>query len=113
MTKVIFVENGLGLEGFTCQGHAGYAAAGEDIVCAAVSILTTTCANALETVAGVSPKITAREKDAYLALRLPQGLPPEKQHDAQILLLALRQGLEDLQEAYPKYIHLTKQERRK
>ena len=40
-------ENGL-FTGFACKGHAGYAAAGKDIVCAAVSALTTTCVNALE-----------------------------------------------------------------
>ena len=102
-----------GLEGFTCQGHAGYAEEGADIVCAAVSILTTTCANALESVAGIIPGITAREKDAYLQLTLPLGLEQAKKHDAQVLLLALRQGMKDLQEAYPKYIHLSNQEWRK
>ena len=50
MTRVAILQGALGPVGFICQGHAGYAEAGADIVCAAVSILTTTCANALESV---------------------------------------------------------------
>ena len=49
------------LSGFECRGHAGYAQAGSDIVCAAVSVLSTTCVNALESVAGVKPQLIVRD----------------------------------------------------
>ena len=40
MTRcVLFIRDGQ-VTGFVCAGHAGYAEAGEDIVCAAVSALT-------------------------------------------------------------------------
>ena len=51
MIRVTFLQKDGLLAGFECRGHAGYAPAGEDIVCAAVSVLTTTCVNAMETVA--------------------------------------------------------------
>ena len=86
--------------GFECVGHAGFAEAGRDIVCAAVSILTTTCANALETVAGVTPKVQA--SPGKMALSLPENAG----HDAQVILQTMRQGLRDLAEEYPRYFQL-------
>lgn len=37
MTTLRFSRSRGRLSGFTCQGHSGYAEAGEDIVCAAVT----------------------------------------------------------------------------
>ncbi len=88
------------ITGFECTGHAGFAQAGSDIVCAAVSILTTTCANALETVAGLKPQVKA--SSGRMTLSLPDG----GGHDAQVILKAMRQGLKDLTDAYPDYLLL-------
>ena len=49
----LFKSPGGNITGFSCKGHAGYAEEGSDIVCAAVSALSITCANALQSVAGV------------------------------------------------------------
>ena len=88
------------LTGFECTGHAGYAEAGQDIVCAAVSILTTTCANALESVAGIQATVHAEPGKMMLSL------PRDAGHDAQVILKAMRQGLRDLAEEYPRYFQL-------
>ena len=88
------------ITGFECRGHAGYAESGSDIVCAAVSILTTTCANALESVAGVIPEVEAKE--GRMRLDLPAGAG----HDAQVILLSMLQGLRDVAESYPQYLQL-------
>ena len=37
MTTIRFDRSQSGFSGFTCSGHSGYAEAGEDIVCAAVT----------------------------------------------------------------------------
>ena len=111
MTRIVLQEGPNGLEGFKVTGHSGYGEAGTDIVCAAVSILTTTCVNALETVAGVVPQVIQRDEPVLLEVSLPKGLPAQAHHDAQVLLRALRQGLRDLSQAYPKNVQL--QERRK
>ncbi len=88
------------ITGFDVKGHAGYAEAGQDIVCAAVSVLTTTCVNALETVAGVKP--TVKTSDGRMRVVVPRN----SGHDAQVILQTLRQGLRDLAEQYSRYILL-------
>ena len=101
MIRCTVHEKGGMITGFECKGHAGFAESGQDIVCAAVSILTTTCANALETVAGVRPLVSAQSGDMFLAL------PAHSGHDAQVILKAMRQGMRDLAEEYPDHFHLT------
>ena len=86
-------------------GHSGQAEAGRDIVCAAVSILGCTCVNALESVCGIVPLVTENE-DGVLAFELPE-VTPEENAKAQILMGALKQGLTDLAEAYPRNVTLT------
>ena len=88
------------ITGFDCVGHAGFAQAGRDIVCAAVSILTTTCVNALESVAKVTPKVQVEDGKMLVSL------PDSAGHDAQVILRAMRQGLRDLAEEYPRYFQL-------
>ena len=102
MTRVAFFLDAGVITGFSCKGHADDdAVQGHDLVCAAISALTTTCVNALESVAGTPPDV--RVDDGFLEARLPGG----GNHDAQVLFRALRQGLEDLRAAYPKHIRLT------
>ena len=100
MIRVTLRSQGECITGFDVKGHAGYAEAGQDIVCAAVSVLTITCANALETVAGVKP--TVKTSDGCMRLTLPK----DSGHDAQVILQTLRQGLRDLAEQYSRYILL-------
>ncbi len=83
-----------------CQGHAGYAEEGRDIVCAAVSVLAFTCANALESVAQVQAKV--EEKDGFLSIFLPENAG----HDAQTVMNTVLQGIRDLCDAYPTYLQL-------
>ncbi len=100
MIRLTLHETDGQLTGFECAGHAGFAQAGQDIVCAAVSILTTTCANALESVAGVAPKVSTSDGEMILSI------PRDAGRDAQVILMAMRQGLRDLAEAYPRYFRL-------
>jgi len=99
--------------GFVCEGHTGYAETGSDIVCAAVSALTLTCANALESVASIQVKVKRRPKDAFLQVLLPEIMTEEQRHDSQVLLRCLQQGIGDLAAQYPKHVHLSIQEWRK
>ena len=97
-----------GEDGYTaCRitGHSGQAEAGRDIVCAAVSILGCTCVNALESVCGIIPLVTENEA-GVLSFQLPE-INPEENEKAQILMGALKQGLTDLADAYPRNVTLT------
>ena len=100
MIRVTLHWKGDLITGFECVGHAGCAEAGSDSGCAAVSILTTTCANALESVAGLKPTVKAAPGKMIVAL------PEVSSHDAQVILKTMRQGLSDLTDAYPDYLLL-------
>ena len=93
-----------GLTGCRIIGHSGLAEAGRDIICAAVSILGCTCVNALESVCGVVPLIEEND-DGVLGFRLPETTP-EENAKAQILMGALKQGLSDLAEEYPRNVQV-------
>ena len=113
MITVSLEQGNEGLTGCRIQGHSGLAETGRDIVCAAVSILGCTCVNALESVCGVIPEITEyNEQKAMLAFELPE-MTEEKNSKAQILMGALRQGLDDLSAEYPQNVTLSIIERRK
>ena len=92
-------ENGR-CTGFDCRGHALFAPYGKDIVCAAVSVLATTCVNALESVAGIRPQVHLEAGEMTVLV------PPDAGHDAQVILSALRQGLRDIAEQYPQHLQL-------
>ena len=73
MINAVLYREGKNLTGCRLEGHSGWANAGEDIVCAAASILGCTCVNALESVCGVIPEITEyNEQKGVLAFELPE-----------------------------------------
>ncbi len=104
MTRVLIRRDTSGAyHSFKVVGHSGFDRAGRDIVCSAVSILCTTCANALETVAGIRPRV--RQEEGYLFVAIDRN-----NEKAQTIFQVFRQGISDLQEAYPKHIRLTERE---
>lgn len=106
MTRVTVQWNGEAIEGLSMKGHAGFAEEGHDIVCAAASVLMTTCINALKTVAGTQPQVMVDEKVPRIAFSLPQNLDGQAAHDAQIILRTALQGIKDISEEYPKHLKL-------
>ena len=113
MIRAVLYREGKNLTGCRLEGHSGWADSGHDIVCAAASILGCTCVNALESVCGVIPEITEyNEQKAMLAFELPEMTEAEN-GKAQILMGALRQGLDDLEAEYPQNVTLSIIERRK
>ena len=111
MIIAVLFREGKNLTGCRLEGHSGWANAGHDIVCAAVSILGCTCVNALESVCGVIPVVTQND-EGILSFELP-STTEEENEKAQILMGALRQGLEDLTAEYPQNVTLSIIERRK
>ena len=83
--------------GFRCQGHAGYAKAGKDIVCAAVSVLVMNTINAIE--AFTSDKFTYHEEEESGTILFHMDCPCEK---SSLLLKTLVLGLSSIEEDYGK-----------
>jgi len=94
--------------GFEISGHADYAPHGEDIICAAVSILGYTALNSLTEVAGVSLhqlQIDIDDKKGYMKVLVDKKVIEEPTNrDVQVVLNTLAIGLETIKESYPKYI---------
>ena len=113
MITAVLYREGENLTGCRLKGHSGWAESGNDICCAGASILACTCVNALESVCGVIPRITEHNPEkGILAFELPERTEKENEK-AQILMKALRQGLEDLTTEYPQNVTLSIKERRK
>lgn len=80
---------------FVSKGHAGYAEAGQDIVCAAVSALIITTVNSLETF--TEEKFQAEEKDGFVSIRF-RDLPNTDQ--GKLLMDSLILGLTEIEHSY-------------
>ena len=101
MTRIRLLGSPGNLKGFEVSGHAGAGTEGNDLVCAAISFLATTCANALESVAGLKPEAT--QSDAYLKASLPGG---RRNSQSDTIMRTFLQGAADLILAYPQHVTL-------
>ncbi len=88
--------------GFKVNGHAGYAPDGEDIVCAAISALTITTMNSIETIVGEPFDYKEDQEKGLMLFRLGST----GSRDAQLLLRSMVLGLSQIQDSYPKYLKL-------
>lgn len=104
MTTVTFCTEGGRVLGFEVQGHSGYAQTGEDIVCAAVTSAVRLCECAVNDVLGLEASVKVRDKDAFIALKLPAKLGPDAEIICQTLLSALMVHFVALHEEYPEHI---------
>ena len=68
--KFFHSENGAPL-GFSFKGHAGYAAHGSDIVCAAISSVAYMTANTIIEIMKVEADVEVKE-DGEMTLRVPE-----------------------------------------
>jgi len=111
MTEVtVLIKDGI--VSLEASGHAGFADHGEDIVCAAISVLMQTAVNSLEKVAGIPENkfIYEMDEDGYMYLEKPAKLDKTIDAKAEIVLQTVLTGLEGIAEAYPQYIKLYKRE---
>jgi uncharacterized protein YsxB (DUF464 family) len=83
------------------KGHAGYAEAGYDIVCAAVSILVQNAVNSVETLCNVS--LDAHSRDGFLSFRCKAYT---EHRDVQLLLESMVLGLRGIAEQYGAFVQV-------
>ena len=104
MTTVVFRMEGDRITGFEARGHSGYAEAGADIVCAAVTSAVRLAECAVNDVLGLEASVKVKEKDASISLKLPNGLGQTNESTCQTLLAALMVHFVQLAEEYPDHI---------
>ena len=94
--------------GFCMEGHSGYADAGEDIVCAAVSAITQTAAMGISEL--VRCPAALEIKDGGLYLMLEKTVKGSKLQQAELILGTMLLGLRSVEQDYSDYLKLTDRE---
>ena len=110
MTTITFRSEGDRIIGFDSQGHSGYAEAGEDIVCAAITSAIRLVDATINDVLGLAASVKIRESDASISFRLPGSLGPTAESACQALLAGLMVCFTELHDEYPENIEVLEEE---
>ncbi len=103
MIKVVVKRKNEDIIGFRIEGHAGYADRGNDIVCAAVSVLAVNCANSIEKF--TDDFFTEREDEERGMVDFE--LSGEISQQSQLLLKSMLLGLRSIVRQYgEKYVQI-------
>lgn len=86
---------------FSLSGHAGYARAGTDIVCAAVSALVYNAINSCEQFVGVALPVVDEET---LTCDIPSQLQDEEALRVQLLIQSMIFGIREIQVQYGAHV---------
>ena len=110
MTKVVFFRSGGSFDGFEEQGHADYANAGEDSLCAALSAMTMLIINTVEVAYASDVDYDIDEGATTIKVRSKAALAEfendeRKRYAISGLFLSYYYQLNDLVEEY--YDHLS------
>ena len=104
MTRCEFFTEDERITGFSVSGHSGYAEAGSDIVCAAISAVVTMAEATINDVCGAKAKVRVGEEDARITLKLPKSCDEEE--TVQAVLSGMMLTLCSLRDDYPDYIEV-------
>ena len=102
MVKVTINKNEGIIEEITIAGHAGYAAKGEDIVCAAVSSIAITSVNDIN---ALDDSVDYVESDGYLKITVKKDTEINQK-----ILNNMVVTLQELESQYPKNILVRNEE---
>ena len=107
MISVSFAYEAGGLRGFRISGHSGYAEAGSDIVCAAVTSAVRYAECTMNDILQCGIPFQVNQAEAEIAMLLGRDLPEGKRSSCQALLEGLRAYLKQLADEYPDYIEVS------
>ena len=104
MTRCEFFTEDDRITGFSVSGHSGYAEAGSDIVCAAVSAIVNLAETTINDVCGAKAKVRVKNEDARVTLTLPVSCDEEEA--VQAVLAGMMLTLCSMRDDYPDYIEV-------
>ena len=104
MTRCEFFTENDRITGFSVSGHSGYAEAGSDVVCAAISAVVTMAEATINDVCGAKAKVRVKDADARVSLTLPASCDEEE--SVQAVLAGMLLTLCSLRDDYPDYIEV-------
>ena len=104
MTRCEFFTEGDRITGFSISGHSGYAEAGQDIVCAAISAVVTMAEATINDVCGAKAKVRVKDEQARISLTLPVSC--DEEDAVQAVLAGMMLTLCSMRDDYPDYIEV-------
>ena len=105
MTRCEFFTENDRITGFSVSGHSGYAEAGADIVCAAVSAVVAMAEATINDVCGAKAKVRVKDgEDNRVTLTLPASC--DEEDTIQAVLAGMLVYLCSLRDDYPDYIEV-------
>ena len=109
MTKIVFFRSGGVYYGFEEHGHTGYASAGEDILCSALSAMTMLVINTIEVAYASSVDYDISEDDTRIRVRAKAALPEfeaddYKRYAVSGIMMGYYCQLSDMLEEYGDYL---------
>lgn len=108
ITTIIYIKDEK-ICGFQISGHAGFAEAGEDIVCASVTTLAFNTVNAIEAFTEIPFQTEVDEENlGFLKFVIP--LEGMADHDTQLLLQTMVLGFKEIEKEYNEYLTLIHKE---
>ena len=104
MTRCEFFTEDDRITGFSVSGHSGYAEAGSDIVCAAISAIVTMAEATINEVCGAKAKVRVKDDQARITLMLPASC--DEEDTVQAVLSGMMLTLISMRDDYPDYIEV-------
>ena len=103
MIKISVAKKNGVYRSFKCSGHAGFAEYGNDVVCAAVSMLVINTVNAIDELTGCCISLDENDsKNGKLAISFPDGTDEK----AGLLMDAMLLGIKQVAEDHDEYVSL-------
>ena len=96
MISVVITKRDNDYVGVTVDGHAGFAEAGQDIVCAAVSVLVINTFNSIERFTDDDFSCEAAEDGGYMTMSFSEDVSDK----TKLLLDSMLLGLDEIQKQY-------------
>lgn len=94
------------IRGFTVEGHARFAPHGEDLVCAAVSMMAQAVLLGLHHHVKIAIAYDIDEATGRLTCRLPEQMDPEQYLKAEAVIETMVLGCQNLQETYSQHVRV-------
>ena len=111
MTKIVFFRSGGVYYGFEEEGHTGYADAGDDVLCAALSAMTMLIVNTIEVGYASDVEYTVDEGATHIKVRAKAALPEfeedeRKRYAVSGLICSYFYQLNELTEEYYDFLQV-------
>lgn len=104
MINLVFIKKEDKITGYKCNGHSGYASAGEDIVCSAISTLVQNVEICLSEVMNIKLNVIRNDKNAKFELKFAKNVSLKQISDAQPVLKAFEISSKRIEKEYKKYL---------